>query len=88
MSYLFEVSSGNEVDRPNYSHHTHALGVDIDISTCYSSTMGKQTGFQNPACSNSDLDFQDLVDFANAYGLFVVREGNPPTITFVEGAKP
>ena len=73
---LYEVSANNEVDRPNISHHFHAIGVDADIAPCFYSSSGKQTGFQNPSCSSASPTVDDVEDLARQLGLFVIGEGD------------
>ena len=77
-SLLFEVSSGNEVDRPGVSHRSHAYGVDIDVSVCFSDTNGKQTGFINPSCGASSVDRDRMFEQARSKGLIPILEGSPP----------
>lgn len=61
---LYFVSTGNEVDRPNVYHYSHAIGVDADLSRHLFDAGGTDIG---------DVDHREIVDLGEGLGLFVHR---------------
>lgn len=82
---LATVAGTNKVDRPYVSHKSHALGVDMDVSTCFGSQAGvsaNPSGVQAPPCEDALIPFDDLRAAAEERGLVIIVERRPPHYHF------